>query len=235
MIATQQPRRFVPYLRVSTERQGRSGLGLEAQQAAIEGFVRPGDVVLAPPFVEVESGKRSDRPQLAAALAKCRQVNATLLIAKLDRLARNVAFIANLMEAGVPFLAVDMPHATAFELHIRAAIAEEEAKAISLRTRAALAAAKARGVKLGGARSGAKAPSAMQAREGAAVSALRRKAAADRAAQGVAARIAELRAQHWSFEMIAAALSEEGIATPRGGAWTGTTVRRALLRAGGEA
>jgi DNA invertase Pin-like site-specific DNA recombinase len=204
---------------------------MEAQQAALAAFLRPGDTLLAPPFVEVESGKRSDRPQLAAALERCRKSGATLLIAKLDRLARNVAFIANLMEAGVPFIAADMPHATPFELHIRAAIAEEEARAISQRTKAALAAAKARGVKLGGVRAGTKAPSVETSRKGAAVSASVRQAAADRAAHGVAARIEEMRARHLSFEMIAAQLGEEGVATPRGGAWTGTAVRRALLRA----
>jgi DNA invertase Pin-like site-specific DNA recombinase len=229
----QQPRRFVPYLRVSTDKQGRSGLGMEAQEAALAAFIRPGDVLLSPPFVEVESGKKSDRPQLAAALAKCRRSGATLLIAKLDRLARNVAFVSRLMEEGVPFVAADMPNATPFMLHIYAAVAEEEARAISKRTRAALAAAKARGVKLGGERPGAKVPSVASARKGATVSASVRQAAADQAARDVLARIEELRAQHFSFEMVAAQLAEEGVATPRGGAWTGTAVRRALLRAGG--
>jgi DNA invertase Pin-like site-specific DNA recombinase len=138
---------FVSYLRVSTDRQGQSGLGLEAQRSAIVGFVagRP----IAAEFIEIESGKRNDRPQLAAALDLCRQRKATLVIAKLDRLARNVFFIAGLMESGVDFVAVDMPYANRLTMHILAAVAEHEREMISARTKAALAAAKARGVKLG--------------------------------------------------------------------------------------
>src|ERR1700733_8751874 len=134
-------RTFVSYLRVSTDRQGKSGLGLEGQQAAIDAFLQPNDKLLAPPYIEVESGKNSDRPQLRLALDRCRKTGATLLIARLDRLARNVRFISSLMEEGVPFVACDMPNATPFMLHIYAAVAEEEARAISRRTKAALAAA----------------------------------------------------------------------------------------------
>jgi DNA invertase Pin-like site-specific DNA recombinase len=145
---------FVSYSRVSTAEQGRSGLGLDAQQAAIWRFLRDDDRVLAG-FGEVESGKRCDRPELRRALDFCQLHRATLLIAKLDRLARNVAFVATLIERGVPFVAVDMPHADAFRLHLEAAISEDEMKKISVRTKAALAAAKARGVKLGGFRANA--------------------------------------------------------------------------------
>ena len=143
---------FVSYLRVSTARQGISGLGLEAQRAAVAGFLNGGDWTLVQEVLEVESGKRNDRPALATALKLCRKHRATLVIAKLDRLARNVAFISNLMESGVEFVAVDMPQANRFVVHILPAVAEQEAEAISKRTKVALAAAKARGTKLGGRR-----------------------------------------------------------------------------------
>jgi DNA invertase Pin-like site-specific DNA recombinase len=140
---------FVAYLRVSTARQGESGLGLEAQQATVETFAKQQGGVILATYVEVESGKRSDRPELAKALGAARKGKATLLIAKLDRLARNVAFIATMMEAGVDFVACDQPFASRLTLHILAAVAEDEARRISERTKAALAAAKARGAKLG--------------------------------------------------------------------------------------
>ena len=139
---------FVTYLRVSTDRQGKSGLGLEAQRAAVLDHVA-GKGEIAAEYVEIESGKRNERPQLARAMAEAKRIGAVLLIAKLDRLARNVAFIANLLEAGVEIAAADMPEANRFLLHVMAAVAEHEAQAISDRTRAALAAAKARGVALG--------------------------------------------------------------------------------------
>lgn len=140
---------FIAYYRVSTDQQGRSGLGLEAQRAAVAQFVaaRGGSIITE--FTEVESGRKSDRPELAKALTECRRRKVTLVIVKLDRLARNVAFIARLMDTGVPFRAVDMPTADRFMLHVYAAMAEEEARRTSARTKAALAAAKARGVVLG--------------------------------------------------------------------------------------
>ena len=144
--------RFISYLRVSTAQQGASGLGLEAQRAAVLQYLNGGNWTLVQEVVEIESGKRNDRPALATALRLCKKYRATLVIAKLDRLARNVAFIANLMESGVEFVAVDMPQATKFTVHIMAAVAEQEAEAISRRTRAALEAAKARGRVLGGRR-----------------------------------------------------------------------------------
>jgi DNA invertase Pin-like site-specific DNA recombinase len=140
--------KWVAYYRVSTVRQGESGLGLEAQQSAVEGFLRGHGTLLAE-FVEVESGKKVRRPQLEEALRLCRKARATLVIAKLDRLARNVHFISGLLEAGVDFRAVDAPSKDRFILHIQAAFAEEEARRISERTKAALAAAKARGVAIG--------------------------------------------------------------------------------------
>lgn len=221
-------RTFVTYLRVSTDKQGRSGLGLEAQQAAIDAFVVAGDRVLAPPYVEVESGKNSDRPKLREALERCSKTGATLLIARLDRLARNVRFISTLMEQGIPFVACDMPTATPFMLHIYAAVAEEEARAISRRTKAALAAAKARGVKLGGDR-GYRPAAAPDARLGGDAT----KRQADQAAHALAPILAELRAAGAaSLHQLAAGLTARGIATPRGGVWTATAVRRALARVG---
>src|SRR5215211_4488528 len=142
--------KFVAYYRVSTAKQGRSGLGLEAQQEAVRSYLNGGSWQLVDEVVEVESGKRNDRPKLAEALRLCRLHGATLIIAKLDRRARNVAFISNLMESGVEFTAVDFPQANRLTVHILAAVAEHEAAMISQRTKAALGAAKARGVKLGG-------------------------------------------------------------------------------------
>src|SRR4051812_34693876 len=141
--------KWVAYYRVSTQKQGNSGLGLDAQRDAVLGYLNGGDWQLVAEFTEVESGKKNDRPELAKALATCRRIGATLIIAKLDRLARNVAFVSNLMEAGVEFVAVDMPMANKLTVHILAAVAEHEREMISARTKAALAAARARGVRLG--------------------------------------------------------------------------------------
>src|SRR5215213_8223500 len=141
--------RWVVYLRVSTDRQGRSGLGLDAQRAAVENYLGGRGRVVAE-VLEVESGRRNDRPELERALALCRAHRATLLVAKLDRLARNVAFVSRLMESGVEFVAADFPQANRLTIHILSAVAEHEARMISDRTRVALAAAKKRGAVLGG-------------------------------------------------------------------------------------
>ncbi len=173
-------------------------------------------------FMEVESGKRDARPQLAAALAACRAHRAALLVAKLDRLARNVRFIAGLMESGVPFVACDMPNATPFMLHVYAAVAQEEGRAISARTKAALAAAKDRGVKLGNPNLLAGSPD--QARVAAAAKSAK---AAARAAD-LRPVVAEIRAAGVStLAGIARALAARGVPTPSGrGAWSPATVLR---------
>ena len=141
--------RFVSYLRVSTKKQGQSGLGLEAQRAAVHDYLNGGSWELLAEYVEVESGKRDDRPELLKALHRTKITGATLLIAKLDRLSRDAHFLLGLQKAGVRFVAVDMPQANELTVGILALVAQEERKAISQRTKAALAAAKARGVTLG--------------------------------------------------------------------------------------
>ena len=142
--------KFVSYLRVSTARQGRSGLGLEAQRQAVEDFLNGGNWQLVKEFVEVESGKNADRPQLAKAFQLCRLIGAKLVIAKLDRLSRDAHFLLGLEKAGVDFVAADMPQANRLTIGIMAVMAQHEREMISERTKAALAAAKRRGVKLGG-------------------------------------------------------------------------------------
>lgn len=138
---------FVAYYRVSTQRQGQSGLGLDAQRSAVESYINGRELVAE--FTEIESGRKNDRPQLAAALALAKKNKATLVIAKLDRLARNVHFISGLLESGVQFIAVDMPEADRTFLQMAAVFAEWEARKISERTKSALKAAKERGTKLG--------------------------------------------------------------------------------------
>jgi DNA invertase Pin-like site-specific DNA recombinase len=217
--------RFIAYYRVSTARQGRSGLGLAAQRAAVLGYLNGGSWTLVEEFTEVESGKRSDRPQLAAALAACRLHRATLVIAKLDRLARNVAFVSTLMESGIEFTAADFPQANRLTVHILAAVAEHEAKAISDRTKSALAAAKARGVTLGGYR-GRSGTSADLERARAV-----RTAAANQRAADLTGTITALRnAGVTSQGAIAEGLNARGITAPRGGAWSAVQVRRVLER-----
>jgi DNA invertase Pin-like site-specific DNA recombinase len=219
--------KFVAYYRVSTAKQGRSGLGLEAQQEAVRSYLNGGCWQLVAEVVEVESGKRNDRPKLAEALRLCRLHGATLIIAKLDRLARNVAFISNLMESGVEFTAVDFPQANRLTVHILAAVAEHEAKAISTRTRDALAAAKARGKKLGGDRGNL--PTV--AKEGAKASVATRIAKANNRASDLLPIIEELKAASAvSLRQIAAGLNAKGIRTSRGGVWSAVQVQRVLER-----
>lgn len=213
---------YVAYYRVSTDAQGRSGLGLDAQRDSIRRYVRSDDIVLAE-FTEVESGSINDRPQLALALALCRRKRARLLIAKLDRLSRNLHFISGLMESDVKFTAVDMPDADPFRLHIEAAVAEEERRKISTRIREALAAAKRRGVKLGGAREGAPKPTADALRRGA----NRVRANAQKHADDVWRVISSWRGTPGE---IARELNSRGILTPRGKLWTRVQVSRLLQR-----
>lgn len=213
---------YIAYLRVSTDRQGQSGLGLEAQREAVSRFVRGSGTITAT-FVEVESGRCSERPQLAAALERCRQIGAVLLIAKLDRLARDVAFIAALMKSDVRFVACDMPGADPFRLHIEAAIAEEEARKISSRTRAALAAAKARGVVLGGFRG--RAPTDADRARSSAV----RAAEARKRALGIAPALEKLRASGAkTLQALADGLNRQNITAARGGEWTAIQVSRTV-------
>jgi DNA invertase Pin-like site-specific DNA recombinase len=220
--------KFVAYYRVSTAKQGRSGLGLEAQQEAVRSYLNGGAWQLVAEVVEVESGKRNDRPKLAEALRLCRLHGATLIIAKLDRLARNVAFISNLMESGVEFTAVDFPQANRLTVHILAAVAEHEAKAISTRTKDALAAAKARGKRLGGDRGNLPAV----AKDGAKASVAARIAKADNRTSDLLPIIEELKASGAvSLRQIAAGLNAKGIKTARGGEWSAVQVQRVLERA----
>jgi len=208
--------RYIAYYRVSTARQGQSGLGLEAQQADVERHLAGGDWTLIESFTEIESGKRNDRPQLAKALAACKRHKATLVIAKLDRLARNVLFIANLMESGVEFLACDCPGKDKFMLHVRAAMAEEEGRRISQRTRDALAAAKARGVELG---------------KHGKILARQNRAEADRFAHQIKPAILDLRASGiTTLRALAEALNLRKVATAAGGQWHPTTVHRLIKR-----
>lgn len=219
---------FVAYIRVSTGKQERSGLGLEAQRKAVTDFLNGGKWKLLGEFIEVETGKYADatrrRPKLAEALAACRRRKATLVIAKLDRLARNVHFITGLMESGVDFVAADCPNDDRMMLQMRAVFAEEEARKISERTKAALAAAKARGVKLGGYRG---APPPDDASREAALAA-RRANARERAAD-VADAIADIRASGIvSATGIAGELNRRGVTTARGGRWQALQVQRVL-------
>jgi DNA invertase Pin-like site-specific DNA recombinase len=220
-----QPRRAVVYARVSTARQGASGLGLEAQQVAVQAYAAAQGLKVVAEFVEVESGKRSDRPQLAAALAACALHRATLVIAKLDRLARNVHFISGLMESGCDFVACDLPHAHRLILHLMAAMAEHEGAAISERTKAALAAAKARGVKLGNPNGAAHLRAVCV--KAAAASIVSRRAAMVARAGAVAPLLKQLSAEGIiGAREVAAELNRRGVPAPRGGVWYPQQVRR---------
>jgi DNA invertase Pin-like site-specific DNA recombinase len=220
-------KRFVSYFRVSTKRQGESGLGLEAQREAVRKFVGDGQVVAS--FEEVESGGRSDRPALDAALRACRLRNATLVIAKLDRLARSVAFVSRLMEEGVDFVAVDNPNANRLTVHLLAAIAEHERELISQRTKAALQAAKARGVKLGNPRG---ADTMREHGEMARTRSMqvRMERSASRASEVVSIIEDVQAAGPLSLRGLAAELNNRTIPAPRGGEWTAVQVRRVLAR-----
>ena len=210
---------FVAYYRVSTDRQGQSGLGLEAQRKSVGEHVgRAGGVIVAE-FTEVESGKRSkNRPELLRALAMCRRIGAVLVIAKLDRLARNVHFVSGLMESGVEFLACDNPHANKLMVHILAAFAEHEREIIGERTKAALRAAKARGVRLGSM---------------GVVRAAENKAQADAFAASLAPILDDIRASgHTTVAAITRELNRLRVPTAIEGRWHRATVRKVIERAG---
>jgi DNA invertase Pin-like site-specific DNA recombinase len=208
---------FVAYYRVSTDRQGRSGLGLEAQQEAVRRYLAAIGGNLIGEHTEVETGKRNDRPELAKALAACRKRRgAKLVIAKLDRLSRNMAFIATMMDSNVEFIACDNPHATRLTLHILAAVAEHEREMISARTKAALAASKARGTVLG--------------RYGAETLAPAHKAAAQARAEELRPILTEMVGR--STRAIAAELTARSIPTLRGGRWQAQSVANVLRHLG---
>jgi DNA invertase Pin-like site-specific DNA recombinase len=217
--------KFISYLRVSTQRQGKSGLGLEAQRDAVANYLNGGRWKLVQELIEVESGKSKDRPKLVEALRLCRVYNATLLVAKIDRLARNVAFVSTLMESGVKFVAVDLPQANELTVHIMASMAEYEAKAISARTKAALEAAKARGTRLGGLRWDLPSVS----KQGRKLALKVRKQRAENRASDLMPVIESIKAEgNTSLRQIAAVLNERGITTSRGGEWSAVQVKRVL-------
>jgi DNA invertase Pin-like site-specific DNA recombinase len=216
-------RRYIAYYRVSTERQGRSGLGLEAQQHAVAEFLRRTGGTVRDEFTEVLSGSDNTRPKLAEALKRCKLTNSTLLIAKLDRLSRDAAFLLTLQNAGVRFVAADMPDANELTVGIMAVVAQAERKAISERTKAALAAAKARGAKLGNPKlkPGTKrmARAASQAAQ----------ASARARAEDLRDSVADARSKGaTTLQAIADHFNELGIATPRGGRWAPASVSRLL-------
>ncbi|WP_097091405.1 recombinase family protein [Novosphingobium sp. Chol11] len=219
----------VAYYRVSTATQGRSGLGLEAQRRAVENLCRSrGWELASPPFLEIESGKRSDRPELRKALHRANVTGAALVVAKLDRLSRNVAFLATLQESNVKFVAADMPEANELTVHIMAAVAQAERKAISKRTQEALQAAKARGQILGNPNGAA---ALRRAAKGNADSIESIKAGAASRAQQLFPIIDEMRNQGiTSSAALARALNEGGFVTARGGRWHASTVRNLLRR-----
>lgn len=208
---------YIAYYRVSTDKQGKSGLGLEAQRQSVTEFVAGRGTVLQE-FTEVESGKKNDRPQLAAALALCRKHKARLIIAKLDRLARNVHFISGLMESGVDFIAVDMPEASRFTIHILAAVAEHEREMISKRTKDALKAAKAKGIKLG---NPLPLPASLKARS-------IRTEQAKQFRVTLKPLVNELRAKGYGYKAIAKELNQRHIHTANNRQWYATTVKNLL-------
>ncbi len=212
---------FVSYLRVSTERQGASGLGVDAQRSAIRRYVDLCQGKLLLELVEVESGKRADRPVLEQAITFCKRNDATLLVAKLDRLSRTVSFMSRLIDTGVDFVAVDNPHANKLMIHVLSAFAEHERDLIAARTRAALASAKTRGVRLGN-------PKIADARIEAGKMI---KTNADLFCENVAPIIIQIRSSGiTSLQGVAEALEARGIRTARGGQWHPATVRNVEQR-----
>lgn len=229
--------KFVSYLRVSTDRQGRSGLGLEAQRSAVEGFLNNGQKLLVAEFVETESGRRADRPQLRRALAQAKSVGATLVFAKLDRLTRNVDLLRSLVSSDVDLVFCDLPHVPPgamgrFLLTQMAAVAELEAGLISERTKAALAAAKARGVKLGNP-NGSRALRGRQTGNKQAVAVI--KAQAAERAENLRELVATLREQGVTGSRgLASVFNERGIMPPRGQKWHATSIVRLIARLNGQ-
>lgn len=226
---------IIAYYRVSTKKQGQSGLGLEAQEAAVKSYAHQTGATIKASYIEVESGKRADRPQLARALSHARRNKATLCVAKLDRLSRNVQFLATVMNAGTDFVACDMPSANKCMLHVMGAIAENEAKAISERTRAALQAAKLRGTLLGSARPGhwnGNEENRLAGLQKARVAAVKvRRAKAAEAYTDLIPAVQAMKTDGLSLRAIADELSKQGHTTRRGKPWNAVQVSRVLQRA----
>jgi len=214
---------FIAYYRVSTDRQGRSGLGLEAQRTAVSSYLGP-QHKLAAEFTEIETGKRDDRQELMKALAECKKQRARLIIAKLDRLARNLHFISGLMESGVEFVACDVPGANRMMLQILAVFAEHEREMISKRTKEALEAAKALGCRLGN----------PDPRFASLLGSKKIKVSADKFAMTVRPLVESLKRQGLSLRSIAEEMNRRAIKTVRGGEWYATTVRNILDRESSE-
>lgn len=226
MLKTTAACRMVAYYRVSTDKQGKSGLGMEAQRDLVESYATRTKCEVVESYTEVESGKRNDRPELAKALAHAKRSKATLVIATLSRLGRRVHFISGLMESGVQFIAADSPDDEPFILHMKAAFAEEEARKISERTKAGMAVLKARGVVLG-----TPANLTDQARsKGAKFN--RDQAIADNAI--VAPLVRQLKSEGLALRGIAARLNSEGYTTRQGAEWTAMAVKRVLDRVGSD-
>lgn len=221
--------KYIAYYRVSTQRQGRSGLGLEAQKEAVRTFMAGrADAQVIAEFVEVESGRKADRVKLTSAMLMARMTHGTLLIAKLDRLARDAHFLLGLEKAGIDFVAADMPFANRVTIGVMALVAEEEARAISSRTKAALAARKARGLPLGNLATLRPADPETLTRARAAWS---RKAAEH--AEMVLPAVQEMRAAGLSLRATAGEMTARGFTTVKGGQWTAAQVS-AVLRRGGH-
>jgi DNA invertase Pin-like site-specific DNA recombinase len=214
---------YVTYYRVSTDKQGKSGLGLEAQRAQVAGFIaaRPGQVI--GDFQEIETGKNDRRPQLSAALKQAKDSGATLLIAKIDRLSRNAGFIFNLKDSGVDFVAVDMPDANTLTVGIMALLAQQEREMISSRTKAALQAKKAQGARLGAALVGCNFTAAGRRK-----SALVRRAEGLRRTETARSIAKDLRGEGRTLAEIAERLNKYELKAPRGGLWGAKQVSRIL-------
>lgn len=217
---------FISYLRVSTQQQGRSGLGIEAQREAVNKYLNGGDWKLLGEYAETESGKRADRPKLQAALDRCKLTGATLVIAKLDRLNRDAHFLLGMQKSGVDFVCADMPDANRLTVGIMALVAQQEREMISRRTREALAAAKARGQKLG-CPNGAK----HLRRFGNELGVKAIKSNADARAEGLRATVQDIqRGGVISLAGIAQELNAQQIKTARGGKWHPSSVKRLVKR-----
>ena len=209
--------KYIAYYRVSTDKQGRSGLGLESQRNLVAAYA---DDIVAD-FTEVESGKHDDRPQLTTALEHARRIGASILIAKIDRLSRDAAFLLQLRKSGVDIVAADMPHAGTLEFGVRAVVAQHEREEISRRTKAALHAARLRGTRLGSPRP----------HIGSAIGNAKQADTADKFAGRIKLIVDDIKAAGvTSLLAIASALNERGISTARGGSWHATTVRNVLSR-----